>query len=208
MDLDHIVFATADLQAGQAWLTGRLHAPPVGGGAHPLMGTHNALWSLGPTYLELIAIDPAAPPPSRPRFFDLGTGAMQDRIRDRPALIHWVMRSRNTDTDLPALGYDPGPALPMTRGDLHWRLTVRADGTMAGGGLLPSLVEWPSGVTPPPGTLPDAGLRLSQLLVTGAAATLAHAPAAPGVHTVRGTPGLAAEIIRGDGSTVRFASQI
>ncbi|WP_393939598.1 VOC family protein [Piscinibacter sakaiensis] len=45
---------------------------PEGGGAHPHMGTHNRLLRLGDhCYLEVIAIDPAAPPPARARWFGL-----------------------------------------------------------------------------------------------------------------------------------------
>ena len=207
LTVDHIVFATADLQAGRAWMTGRLRMPPSGGGSHPLFGTHNLLWPLGDAYLELIAIDPEAPQPERPRLFALGTRKMRERIAARPVLIHWVIGTGDADAALPTLAYDPGPPVAMTRGDLHWRLTVRDDGIMPAGGLLPSVVEWPADVIRPPQAMADTGLRLSQLLITGAAAHIAKVPALPGVHTAQGTPGLAAEILRADGSKVRFAAQ-
>ena len=70
--LDHLVVAGATLaQAIEhfADLTGVVARP---GGRHATMGTHNALVRLGPkTYVELIAIDPDATPPTRPRWFDL-----------------------------------------------------------------------------------------------------------------------------------------
>ena len=39
-----------------------LGVPMAGGGKHPLMGTHNRLIGLGDLYLEVISIDPDAPP--------------------------------------------------------------------------------------------------------------------------------------------------
>ena len=45
---------------------------PSYGGAHPGLGTHNALLSLGHhSYLEIIAPDPNQPTPPRPRPFGL-----------------------------------------------------------------------------------------------------------------------------------------
>ena len=66
--LDHLVVAARDLETGAAWLEERLGARLSAGGRHADMGTHNRLLRLGERrYLELIAIDPAGPPPARPR---------------------------------------------------------------------------------------------------------------------------------------------
>ena len=207
-ELDHLVMATADLAAGTAWLEAKLAVPVQGGGRHPLFGTHNALWRMGDVYLELIAADPDAPVLGRPRLFALDDAAMRARIAERPVLVHWVLRTGDAEAEMAALGYDPGPPVAMSRGDLHWRLTVRGDGSMAAGGLLPSLVEWPGDVTRPPQAMGDSGLRLAALLVTGAEEDIAHVPDLPRVHTARGTAGLAAEITRPDGSRWRVAAQI
>ena len=69
---DHLVLAARDLDRGGAWLEDRLGVALTAGGRHSRMGTHNRLLSLGENfYLELIAIDPQAPPPDRPRWFGL-----------------------------------------------------------------------------------------------------------------------------------------
>ena len=70
--VDHLVVAAPDLDSGSAWLEAKFGARLAPGGCHAAMGTHNRLLRLGPTlYLELIAIDPAAPKPGRSRWFGL-----------------------------------------------------------------------------------------------------------------------------------------
>ena len=50
----------------------------------------------------------------------------------------------------------------MMRGELEWRITVAEDGSLPGGGLLPSLIQW--SVHPHPATgLPDRGCRLLKM---------------------------------------------
>ncbi|MBB5233697.1 VOC family protein [Deinococcus budaensis] len=157
--LDHLVIAARTLDEGRAWLEGRLGVPTQPGGEHALFGTHNALLSLGPAaYLEVIAVNPAAPAPARPRWFGLDTPGTQERLEDGPLLLHWVAR-------VPALG-SPGPAphgeaLELSRGENRWTLSVPADGSLPGGGVIPSLIAWHT--PPPPTRLPDAGVRLLTL---------------------------------------------
>jgi hypothetical protein len=156
---DHLVLAARDLDAGAAWLERHLGVALVPGGKHVRMGTHNRLLGLGDNfYLELIAIDPTAPPPDRPRWFAL------DRLpaADRPRLIHWVARSDDISRAAASGSEAPGDILPMERGDYRWRITVPPDGSLPGDGLVPTLIQWDVPFHPA-SRLPDSGCRLMKL---------------------------------------------
>lgn len=161
--VDHLVVAAVDLDAGAAWLERHLGVPLAPGGRHAVMGTHNRLLKLGAQlYLELIAIDPAAPPPGRPRWFALDAPAMRNRIAERPRLIHWVARCGDIAAAANACPEPPGDILDLARGDFRWRITVPADGRLPGDGLLPSLIEWTSPAHPAD-RLPEQGCALMKL---------------------------------------------
>ena len=145
--LDHLVLGTADLERGRAWLErflGVTLSPP---GQHPRMGTHNRLLSLGSQcYLELIAIDPAGPPPVMKRWFGLDTPDVQERIAARPRLIGWVARTDEIDALTQKTGGLLGSVQAMERGEspekFRWRITIPEDGYPVEGGLIPNLIQW------------------------------------------------------------------
>jgi len=154
--LDHLIVTAPELAAGVAAIEASLGVGLAGGGRHALMGTHNALLRLGPNlYLEVIAPDPQAPPPARPRWFGLD---------DPPAaarLVHWAVASDDIDTDAAQLGFAADEIIAMARGDYRWRITVPRDGRLPAGGALPSLIQWQG---PHPATaLPEAGCGLVRL---------------------------------------------
>ena len=161
--LDHLVVAAATLAEGRSWLEDELGVRMEDGGRHEAFGTHNALLRLGAeSYLEVIAVDPDAAVPARPRWFELGSPQQVGRLASGPALVHWVVGVSRA-----ALGQaDNSHGVPMdlSRGDNRWTLTVPDDGSLPMGGVLPSLIAWD---TPPPaGSLPDRGLELRQLALT------------------------------------------
>jgi len=161
--LDHLVVAAASLASGIAWVESRLgvHAQP--GGRHVAMGTHNALFGLGPrVFLEVIAVDPAGAAPGRPRWFDLDEPRMRARLAQGPGLIHWVTRTRDIANDVRASPVDLGAVTTMRRDDFEWQITVPDDGHLPERGLVPTLVQW-SDRRHPADALPDVGVRLVAL---------------------------------------------
>jgi len=116
------------------------------------MGTHNLLLDISSAaqarcYLEIIAIDPEAPPPQgRARWFDLDQPALQAALREQgPGLIHWVARVPNLDATLAqwrSEGVDAGEAVEASRAALRWRIALREDGRRLRREGLPVLIEW------------------------------------------------------------------
>ncbi len=153
MRIDHLVVTCAELEAGAAWVEGRLGVAPGPGGRHGPMGTHNRLMSLGPDcYLEVIAPDPSAPPPGRPRWFGLDAAGA-------PALTHWAARTSDLDAALAAAPDGAGEAMELSRGDLRWRMGVTARPPMDG--AFPMLLQWlGAGAFE---RLPPSGCRLAAL---------------------------------------------
>ena len=169
--VDHLVVAAASLDAGVAWCERTLGVTPAPGGRHPLFGTHNRLLAIGSTaypqaYLELIAIDPEARPPRRPRWFGLD----EADLSGGPRLIHWVGRSPMLDMHrwgLIQVGEAPGDPVAASRetpsGLLQWQILVPADGRLRHGGALPTLIQW-QGVHPAD-SLPASGVTLQGLTI-------------------------------------------
>jgi hypothetical protein len=174
---DHLVVAARDLDQGVAWAEATLGVVPAPGGKHALMGTHNRLVRLsgaGDAYLEIIAIaiDAAAPPPGRARWFGLDTDAVQQAIADAPKLVHVVARSENLDMHrfgLMAAGFDPGTTLAAQRetphGLLRWRIVVPDDGVPRCRGALPTVIEWDG--RHPCADLPECGVTLERIVLRG-----------------------------------------
>lgn len=193
--LDHIAVGALDLEQEAIALADRLGVAPSGGGTHPTMGTWNRLWRLGDAYLELIAVDPAAPHPGRPRWFGLDDPAVAARLAEGPALLGWVLRVPDLAGALARCPVPPGLPEEHHRGTLRWSLTVPVAGGGPAGGTLPLLIEWPQGSVPPPAGMPDAGLRLRRLSVTSPlAAAIRILPLPPDVAVAAGQPALRADL--------------
>ena len=129
------------------------------------MGTHNRLLSLGPgCFLEVIAIDPDAPAPARPRWFELDTAAMRERLAGSAALVHWV--ERTGDLEAAVREYlAPVDITPFTRGDYRWKMALTRDGSLPAGGAIATLIEWEG--AHPADALADSGVRLEDFTHEG-----------------------------------------
>jgi hypothetical protein len=207
--IDHLIVGAASLAQGVAWCEEVLGVTPGPGGQHPLMGTHNRLLKIAtPTfedaYLEIIAIDPAAAPPQRVRWFGLDEPERRASLAQGPRLIHVVARSPQLDMHrfgLIQIGLQPGEPVQAGRdtpqGPLAWQILVRNDGRLLCGGALPTLIQWAG--RHPTQAMPDSGVTLSALTLRGVPArardvlrlqgvAVQEAPAAPALTAVLQTP--------------------
>jgi hypothetical protein len=163
--LDHLVVAARTLEEGAAWVEGRLGVATVPGGKHARMGTHNRLLSLGGSaYLEVIAIDPAAPAPEWPRWFGLDRPEVRSALAKSPRLLHWVCRTADLDAAHAVAPEAFGTVMPFERGDYRWRITIPGDGAPPMQGELPTLIAWEGDRHPSDG-LPASGCVLRRLTV-------------------------------------------
>ncbi|CAB3795045.1 VOC family protein [Paraburkholderia fynbosensis] len=199
--LDHLVISARTLDEGTQYVADTLGVAPAGGGAHPLMRTHNRLLNLwGGVYLEVIAIDPHAAPAAapavsaapaaastdgsapRPRLFALDDPATHARLENGPYLSHWVARVERPKQLTTWQAQYPQripPIVPMTRSDFTWGLSVPDDGAFpawqgAGDGVLPSLIQWDS-LRHPSDALPPTGIALKALKAAHPQADLVRA---------------------------------
>jgi hypothetical protein len=148
-ELDHIVIGAATLEQGTRLIREKLGVEIPPGGKHRLMGTHNHVMRLGASaFLEVNAIDPNAPPPSRARWFDLDDPAMRARLAESPRVIAWVVRVTDVAATAARAVYPIGAVIPVTRDALSWRLTVPVDGRVPGKGVLPHAIQWDDGMRP------------------------------------------------------------
>lgn len=180
--LDHLVVAARSLDEGRVWCEATFGVAPEAGGKHALMATHNVVLDISGerfanAYLEIIAIDPDAPPPGRPRWFDLDSPPLQAALAHAPQLVHWVARCADIDAAVMrwrAAGIDPGEVLAAERmaprGVLRWRIGVPVDGRRRGDGAVPLVIEWTG--PHPVDAMPARGVALESLRLGVAAAAL------------------------------------
>ncbi|WP_087751291.1 VOC family protein [Paraburkholderia caledonica] len=176
--LDHLVVSARTLDEGTQYVADVLGVAPAGGGAHPLMRTHNRLLNLWDgAYLEVIAIDPhadaaqeSAAAAPRARLFALDDPATHARLENGPYLSHWVVRverPKHLPTWQAQYPQRIPPIVPLTRGEFSWGLSIADDGAFpswhgAGDGVLPSLIQWDT-ARHPSESLPETGIALKAL---------------------------------------------
>jgi len=177
IELDHLVVAARTLEEGVAWVEARLGVAMGAGGKHVLMSTHNRVLNLGSRrFLEVIAVDPGAPPPGRPRWFSLDEPEMAERLARGPALIHWVARSDDIEGAVRATATAETEILSLARGAYRWKMGVPRSGRLAQQGIVPTLIQWEG--AHPCDAAPETGCRLERLV-------LRHPEAARTLHALR-----------------------
>jgi hypothetical protein len=130
--LDHLAVSAATLGDTLA-IEALLGVPLQTGGKHAEMATHNRLLSLGPEYLEVIAVDPDAAPINHPRWCDL------DNFSGPPRLTNWISRTDNL-AELSARFPEAGQTMSFARGALRWKMLVPPTGKLPFEGAFPALI--------------------------------------------------------------------
>jgi hypothetical protein len=156
--IDHLVYATPDLQAGIDTIEKLLGVRATQGGQHPGLGTRNALVALGPSrYLEIIGPDPDQQKPDGPRRFGI------DELRS-PMLVAWVAKGVDLDrfaSRAAGGGVKLGDVISGSRRRpdgvvLSWRYTDPR--TVVAGGVVPYFIDW--GTSPHPAATAAKGAAL------------------------------------------------
>ncbi len=178
LSLDHLALSAETLEAGVAHVEAALGTRLAGGGEHARMGTHNRLMGLGDLYFEVIAVNPAAPAPGRPRWFDL------DRFAGPPRLTNWICRCDDLAAELALSPPGTGEILPFARGDFRWQMAVPADGRLPFDNAFPALITWQGALHPAP-LLPDDRIRLTRLEIAHPEAEALRAALAPRLNEPR-----------------------
>ena len=160
--IDHLMWGAPDLAQGMAEAQKLFGVEPAAGGAHPGLGTRNALLGLGDrVYLEIIAPDP-----------DQNLhGTLGERLQklDRCALVTWAAGCGNlsglADTSV-ALGMTVrGPVRTQRRTPsdevLEWELLFLGGHEFPS--LIPFFIDWLD--TPHPATKNPSGGQFLELVL-------------------------------------------
>jgi hypothetical protein len=159
-DLDHLVYATPDLDATVADLESALGVRPSTGGRHLGRGTRNALLRLSEfSYFEIIGPDPEQSV-EHPRWF--GIDALT-----APKLVTWAIQLGDVERvmgDAARAGVILGTISHGSRQSvegetLRWRLTN--PDVMIDDGLVPFVIDW--GVSHHPASTAVRGVSLRSL---------------------------------------------
>ena len=153
--VDHLVYATPDLERSVAELEKQLGVRAAAGGQHPGRGTRNALLALGErSYLEIIGPDPSQ---DKPQWFGI------DRLT-KGRLTTWAANARDLDKLVANTARNGLRMGPVTSGQrvtagglvLSWKFTDPV--TVVADGLVPFFIDW--GQSPHPAASAPPGVEL------------------------------------------------
>lgn len=159
--LDHLVYATDDVDRSVDELEVLLGVRASQGGQHPGRGTRNALLALGDaSYLEIVGPDAAQPVSPSPRWFSVDT-------LTAPRIVTWAAKAVHLETlraTAAREGIDIGAVAngERTRPDgvkLQWQLTSPL--TVIADGIVPFFIDWGTSAHPAVSAAP--GLTLVEL---------------------------------------------
>jgi hypothetical protein len=181
--IDHVIYATGDLDAAAARIETELGLASVAGGRHDGLGTHNRIVPLGGGYLELLAVADPEEAASTP----FGRRLLARLAEAGEGLLGWAIAV----DDVAPLAARLGTSIStITRQGLSARLTGL--GESMGEPFLPFFLSREPGIHDP-GEAGDAG-GITWVEVAGDAARLEHwlGGARLPVRVVPGTPAVRA----------------
>lgn len=164
LELDHLLYATPDVDATVADLEERFGVEFAGGGRHLAWGTRNRVLPLGnDLYLEVIGPDETQPDMAGKRILGL------DEI-ERPHLAWYAVRPflmPLTCGEFETEGFIPGEVIAGRRelpdgGELAWQMTDPHVRLLDG--LLPLVIEWDLG-SAHPGSTATPGISLADFRI-------------------------------------------
>jgi len=170
--IDHLIYTAPSLIQGMEMMEALLGVRPVKGGQHAHWGTHNALLSLGDTYLEILAPDASLSEPKR--------GVWMSKYFDQaPQLSTWVLKTSNI-LEL----HHRAKAGGISLGDIENGQRARPDGSLLQwqltdpyalpyDGALPFLIDWGQS-RHPAASAPAAGQLVSLHIAHPAAKTISE----------------------------------
>ena len=159
--IDHLVYATPDLDRGVEEIERVLGIRAIPGGQHPGRGTRNALVALGPTsYLEIIAPDLDQSRPKDPRAFGI------DELKV-PRLAAWSIKGENLEqvrkdairNGVPLGEVKTGRRRRTDGVELSWQVTDYS--VTVADGIVPFFIDW--GMSPHPAGSTAQGASLIDL---------------------------------------------
>ncbi|MGF1527755.1 MAG: VOC family protein [Candidatus Competibacterales bacterium] len=185
--LDHLVIGATSLQQGVDYIRQHLGVDIPPGGEHPAMGTHNHVMQLGhEVFLEVLAVNPTAPPPPRLRWYGLDDPFVAAQLARGPQLLTWVINVPDIAACLAKATVDLGEAVPLSRGALSWTFGLPEDGRLLAGGAVPYVIQWHTADHPARG-MAHRGCTLQGLEIAHP-----HPPWLEAVLTAMGAQGLVA----------------
>ena len=133
------MYAVPSLNDGLSWAKDTFGVEPSYGGEHIGLGTRNALLSLGNSYLEIIAPDPAQP----------NKGTFGERLANlsEGGIVSWCaegelnkLEKKLSDLGVPTIGPNKTKRQTQEGEVIEWELLFASKPSF--GGLLPFFIDW------------------------------------------------------------------
>jgi hypothetical protein len=141
--LDHLTVIAPTLAEGVLHVRACLDLDVPFGQRHDYMGTHNHLLQLGGTvYLEIVALDPQAAQPGRPRWFGLDDQRqVREAWEEGRRLRGWVARTDGIGAVLHGRGEISGEIVPLPTVGSSFDFAIPKDGSLPLDGAAPSIID-------------------------------------------------------------------